>query len=152
MFRYLRDLQVESPFIARENGNSGGAWNPFPSFSAYGKNTPHYDAMPSGHLATIMAGFTVITTNYPDVKWLKPVGYTLIGGLCFQMMQSEVHWASDYPLALLIGYFSGRCIARRHFKKVKVAKTGNLSILLMLSGNAYGINTIGVKMSFKNKV
>ncbi|WP_031257289.1 phosphatase PAP2 family protein [Elizabethkingia anophelis] len=144
-----RSTGRESPFIARENGNSGGAWNPFPSFSAYGKNTPHYDAMPSGHLATIMAGFTVITTNYPDVKWLKPVGYTLIGGLCFQMMQSEVHWASDYPLALLIGYFSGRSIARRHFKKVKSGEEGKPQYSLdVIGGNAYGINTIGVKMSF----
>jgi hypothetical protein len=24
------------------------------------------------------------------------------------MMQSKVHWASDYPLALLMGYFIGK--------------------------------------------
>ncbi|WP_428223991.1 phosphatase PAP2 family protein [Flavobacterium sp.] len=109
----------ESPFIARENGHPGGDWNPFPSFAAYAKSTPHYDAMPSGHLTTIMSGLTVIATNYPEYKWIKPVGYTLIAGMCFQMMQSEVHWASDYPLALLVGYFSGKNIARNRFKEVK---------------------------------
>lgn len=113
----------ESPYIARQNGNPGGDWNPFPSFAAYAKNTPHYDAVPSGHLTTIMSGLTVITTNYPEYKWIKPVGYTLIAGMCFQMMQSEVHWASDYPIALLVGYFSGKNIARNRFKEIKTNGT-----------------------------
>ena len=109
----------ESPFIAIKNGNSGGDWNPFPSFAAYAKNTPSYDAVPSGHLTTIMAGLTVITTNYPEYKWIKPVGYTLIAGMCFQMTQSEVHWVSDYPLAILMGYFVGKTIAKNHFTETK---------------------------------
>ncbi len=109
----------ESPFIAIKNGNSGGDWNPFPSFDAYANNTPSYDAVPSGHLTTIMAGLTVITTNYPEYKWIKPVGYTLIAGMCFQMTQSEVHWVSDYPLAILMGYFVGKTIAKNHFTETK---------------------------------
>ena len=109
----------ESPFIAIKNGNSGGDWNPFPSFAAYAKNTPSYDAVPSGHLTTIMAGLTVITTNYPEYKWIKPVGYTLIAGMCFQMTQSEVHWVSDYPLAILMGYFVGKTIAKNRFTETK---------------------------------
>ncbi|MFK7101471.1 phosphatase PAP2 family protein [Flavobacterium oreochromis] len=127
----------ESPFIARENGHPGGEWNPFPSFPAYAKSTPHYDAMPSGHLTTIMSALTVITTNYPDYKWIKPVGYTLIAGMCFQMVQSEVHWISDYPLALLIGYFSGKNIAKRRFKDV------NKNIGLQLNKPKYQMNVIG---------
>ncbi len=109
----------ESPFIAIKNGNSGGDWNPFPSFDAYANNTPSYDAVPSGHLTTIMAGLTVITTNYPEYKWIKPVGYTLIAGMCFQMTQSEVHWVSDYPLAILMGYFVGKTIAKNRFTETK---------------------------------
>ena len=61
----------ESPFIAEEYGHKGGAWNPFPSFSAFSKNTSNYDAMPSGHLTTFMAGITVIADNYPDAKWIQ---------------------------------------------------------------------------------
>jgi membrane-associated phospholipid phosphatase len=142
----------ESPFIARENGNPGGDWNPFPSFAAYGENTPTYDAFPSGHLATIMSAFTVITTNYPEVKWLKPVGYSAIGLLSFQMVQSEVHWISDYPLALLIGYFSGKNIARNRFVDRK--KNGQVSLQkkydLRITGNyhRYGFQTLGLKMTF----
>lgn len=136
----------ESPFIAIENGNKGGHWTPFPSFSAYGKDTPHYDAMPSGHLATIMSAFTVITTNYPDTKWLKPVGYTLIGALTFQMMQSQVHWASDYPIALLIGYFRGRSIARNRFIKKEEIGVDPKYTWNVVGGNVQGISTLGVTL------
>lgn len=144
-----RSTGRESPFVAIENGNKGGHWTPFPSFSAYQSNTASYDAMPSGHLATIMSGFTVIATNYPDAKWLKPVGYTLIGALSFQMMQSQVHWASDYPVALLIGYFTGRSIARNRFKKVNEVADNSKYEWNVVGGNAFGISTIGVKLSLK---
>jgi hypothetical protein len=44
-----------------------------------------------------MATITVIASNYPEIKWIKPVGYTLMGAMAFEIMSSKVHWASDYP-------------------------------------------------------
>lgn len=102
----------ESPFIAEENGNSGGAWRPFPSFSAYQKNTPKYDAMPSGHLTTLMTTVVIISENYKEIKWIKPVGYGLMGLMGFEMLQSKVHWASDYPIAIFMGYIIGKSIVK----------------------------------------
>ncbi len=102
----------ESPFIAEKNGNKGGDWNPFPSFKAYASNTPNYDAVPSGHLTTFMTTFVIISENYKEKKWIKPVGYTMMGMLCFEMMQSKVHWASDYPLAIFMGYIVGKSIVK----------------------------------------
>lgn len=107
----------QSPIAAIESGNSGGHWTPFPSFKAYQTNTPNYDAMPSGHMTTYIAALTVITTNYPDVKWLKPVGYSIAGIMAFQMMSTRVHWASDYPFAILMGYVIGKNAANRRIKK-----------------------------------
>lgn len=108
-----RSFGRESPFAATRKG---GAWQPFPSFSAYQKNTSSYDAFPSGHLATMMATVTVLATNYPEKKWIKPVGYALIGLTGWAMMNTEVHWASDYPLALALGYVSGKITTMRHKK------------------------------------
>jgi hypothetical protein len=51
---------------------------------------------------------TVISGNYPDNHYIKPVGYTLISLLAFQMVNNGAHWASDYPLALGIGYTVGK--------------------------------------------
>ncbi|RTY90607.1 phosphatase PAP2 family protein [Flavobacterium sp. GT3R68] len=102
----------ESPFIAEENGNSGGAWRPFPSFSAYQKNTPNYDAMPSGHLTTLMTTVMIISENYKEIKWIKPVGFVLMGLMSFEMLQSKVHWASDYPIAIFMGYIIGKSIVK----------------------------------------
>lgn len=104
----------QSPFMSTQ---SGGRWLPFPSFSNYQKHTPQYDAFPSGHLATLMASVTVLTKNYPEKKWIKPVGYTLMTCTAFAMMNTDVHWAGDYPLALALGYISGKITTDRHKKK-----------------------------------
>lgn len=114
----------QSPSTAIRDGNPGGDWNPFPSFSAYAVNTPNYDAMPSGHMATFMATLTVIATNYPEKKWIKPVGYSLGSLLAFNMVSGKVHWASDYPIAILMGYVMGKNIANR-----RIIKQGNVSDL-----------------------
>lgn len=58
----------ESPVEAVLNGNPGGDWRPFPSFAAFSKHTPRYDAMPSGHLMTATAALYVILGNYPEKK------------------------------------------------------------------------------------
>jgi len=109
----------QSPNRAIKSGHPGGHWTPFPSFKAYQTNTPNYDAMPSGHVATFMATLTVIATNYPEIKWIKPVGYTLLGITAFNMISSKVHWVSDYPIALLIGYVIGKNAANRRITKRK---------------------------------
>lgn len=114
----------QSPSAAIESGNPGGHWTPFPSFKAYQNHTPNYDAMPSGHIATFMATITVIATNYPEIKWIRPVGYSLMGILAFEMVSSKVHWASDYPLAILIGYALGKQVANKRIVKQKDTKFG----------------------------
>ncbi|MFL5743581.1 MAG: phosphatase PAP2 family protein [Niastella sp.] len=103
----------ESPFMRTK---PGGAWRPFPSFKEYQVNTSNYDAFPSGHLATMMATVTVLTTNYPEKKWIGILGYSLIGLTGWAMVNTEVHWVADYPLALALGYISGRITCLRHKK------------------------------------
>ncbi len=106
----------ESPFMAT---TEGGRWTVFPAFAAYQKNTSAYDAFPSGHLATLMATVTVLSSNYPEKKWIKPVGYTLMFLSGWAMMNTEVHWAGDYPLAIAVGYLSGKITTWRHKSKNK---------------------------------
>lgn len=114
----------QSPIAAIETGHDGGHWTPFPSFSAFGKHTPYYDAMPSGHMATFMATLVIIATNYPEYKWIKPVGYSLGGLLAFSMVSNKVHWASDYPVGILIGYMIGKNIAKRRITVKKDTPVG----------------------------
>jgi len=88
-----------------------GKWRMFPGLKNYLAHRTRYDAFPSGHLATGMMSVTVIAENYPDNKYVKPIGYTLLGGLCFQMVNNGVHWVSDYPLGIAVGYGLGKIIA-----------------------------------------
>jgi membrane-associated phospholipid phosphatase len=106
----------QSPSAATTNG---GLWRPFPAFKNYQQNTSSYDAFPSGHLATIMATVTVLSFNYPEKKWIKPVGYSLMGLTSWAMINSKVHWIGDYPLAIAIGYLAGKVTTMRHKASVK---------------------------------
>lgn len=95
----------ESPFVA---STSGGKWSPLTNPVTYQSKVPSYDAFPSGHLATMMATTTVLSLNYPEKKWIKPVGYGLMTLVSLAMINNGVHWSSDYPLALGVGYLFGR--------------------------------------------
>ena len=101
---------------------AGGKWTPFPGFMDYQKNSPKYDAFPSGHLATVICAVTVLSENYPEKKWIKPVGYTLGALVAFSMLNNGVHWAGDYPLAFGIGYGFGKVVAAAS-RKIEGKKT-----------------------------
>ncbi len=105
----------QSPFRAMEtaDGVPGGAWAPFISPRKYQRDVSNHDAFPSGHLATAMATITILAGNYPDNKYIKPVGYSLMGLLGFAMLNNGVHWISDYPLAIAIGYTCGKIALSR---------------------------------------
>ena len=98
----------------------GGDWYPFPSFRHFQTNTSNFDAFPSGHLATLMSTVTILSLNYPEKKWIKPVGYSIMGMAAWAMMNTEVHWAGDYPLAIALGYLSGRISHDRHLIHRKI--------------------------------
>ena len=98
----------ESPFVSTK---PAGAWRPFPNQIDYLKHVPAYDAFPSGHLTTSLAAFVVIAENYPEYKWIRPVSYVTEGLLAISMVNKGIHWYSDYPLAIFLGYEFGNIIA-----------------------------------------
>lgn len=100
----------ESPFVATE---PGGKWKLFPNQKKYMKSVPKHDAFPSGHMATAMATVTILSTNYPELTYIKPVGYTMMTLIGFAMVNNGVHWISDYPLAIALGYTYGKIATSR---------------------------------------
>ena len=128
-----------------------GKWHGFPGWNEYMDNTSSYDAIPSGHVATLTSTVTVLAKNYPEIKWIRPVGYTLIGIMGIEMMNSGVHWASDYPLGFLIGYAVGTVVTDSKITKVKTdnfsSKTRGFNTNLTYK-KSYGDNLIGVQLTF----
>lgn len=100
----------ESPYVS---SRSGGRWKFFPNQGEYSKHVPHYDAFPSGHLATFIGAVTIISNNYPESRLIKPIGYGMSSLLMFSMMNNGVHWTADYPLGFAIGYTLGNLISKR---------------------------------------
>ena len=110
-------------------------WTPFPNQIEYHKHVSSYDAFPSGHMAVCMATVTVIAENYSDVKWIRPVGYTAMTLLGFQMMNNGVHWVSDHPLSIAMGYYLGKIAVDNGRKKIRGDDKSHLSIQPMLNSN-----------------
>lgn len=105
----------ESPFVESE---PGGAWRFFPNQIEYHRRVPQYDAFPSGHVCTAVATVVVIAENYPDSKWIKPVGYTIAALVGVGMANRGIHWYSDYPLGAAIGYSFGMIAAHPELTSV----------------------------------
>ncbi|CAN5304556.1 phosphatase PAP2 family protein [soil metagenome] len=110
----------------RENPSAasipGGRWRPFPRLSDFQNDKTKFDAFPSGHLATFVSAITIISENYPHIKWIKPVGYTISGLLSFAMMNNGVHWAGDYPLGFALGYGFGKFITKKNHIRLVSAR------------------------------
>ena len=102
-----------------------GEWHLFPSFSRYQSFVPNYDAFPTGHLATAMATVTVVADNYPEKHFIRPVGYGLMGLLGYAMLNNGVHYASDYPLGIAIGYAFAKIAVRNGRTRVAEPGTSN---------------------------
>ena len=101
----------ENPSDATERG---GAWRPFPKWSDFQNKKSTYDAFPSGHLATFVSAITIISHNYPEKRWIRPVGYSIAGLCSLAMLNNGVHWASDFPLGFAMGYGFGKYISKKH--------------------------------------
>jgi hypothetical protein len=95
----------ESPIVATRHR---GRWKFFPSWREYNRAQASYYAFPSGHISTAMATLTVLTENYPEQSWLKPVGYTWVGLVGVGLVAKGMHWYSDLPLGVALGYAFGK--------------------------------------------
>lgn len=102
----------------------GGQWRPFPNPFTYQKHVPMYDAFPSGHFSTLASTFTTLAENYPEKRWIYPVGGVVMGAVGYAMMNTGVHWASDYPLSIALGYSFSRLNARRHRTRLDATPLG----------------------------
>jgi hypothetical protein len=118
-------IQILKRATGRESPNStdsphkGGNWHSYPGEKKYTSNRNHYDAMPSGHLSSAAAVGSVILLNYSETPWVPYVIYPTIGFFMFGCVGNNIHWWSDYPIALATGYSFAKIIVDRHSGKKK---------------------------------
>ena len=84
------------------------------------EHQPNYYSFPSGHIGTEIAAVTVIAENYPEVWWIRPLGYAGAACLASGLAGLQYHWWSDYPLGIALGYVFGM-IAAHPVADAKVA-------------------------------
>lgn len=135
----------ESPLVAT---TPGGVWDLFPNQIEYHKHVPKYDAFPSGHIATALATVTVVAENYPEWTWVRPIGYSIVALIGISMANTGIHWYSDYPLGLALGYSFGMLAA--HPEGLEAEKTDkeasfNVRFTPILSADRTGL---GISVAF----
>jgi membrane-associated phospholipid phosphatase len=108
-------VQVLKRISGRESPEAAtqprGKWTVLPNLREYHKRQSSYYAFPSGHIATSMAAVTVLAENFSDEKWIRPVGYALVGCIGVSLVNRGYHWYSDLPLGVAIGYTFGMIAA-----------------------------------------
>ena len=126
------------------NGNTDvhDRWEPFPNQITYHKYVSSYDAYPSGHMAVFMSTLTVIAENYPEYKFIRPTGYILMTLLGLQMMNNGVHWASDYPISIAMGYYLGKIAVNNGREGNNISASLNYKLLPYYNSNEIGLNLI----------
>jgi hypothetical protein len=123
----------------------GGYWRLFPNQIEYHRSVPKFDAFPSGHTAAAMAMVTVVIENYPEEKWLKPVGYSIVGLVGFGLVAKGWHWYSDFPLAIVLGYQFGKIAA--HPETIDVVRGDTMDSPKLSITPALGIHGAGVRLA-----
>lgn len=134
----------ESPFTETQEG---GAWRFFPNQIEYHKHVPQYDAYPSGHICTTIATFIVIQDNYPEYPWIEPVGWVASALVGIGMVNTGIHWYSDYPLGLAMGYGFAKVVTERNKAKHESVPEEKVSYSIYPNFSPFG-NGLGFSMKF----
>jgi hypothetical protein len=125
----------ESPFV---RSTPTGVWKILPNQIDYHRRVPSFDAYPSGHVCTSIATVIVIAENYPDVKWIRPAGYAFTTLVGLGMLSNGIHWVSDYPLGLFIGYYFGMLAAHPEGVPVTESVDGRFKVYILPSSTPMG--------------
>jgi hypothetical protein len=136
----------ESPIAATHHS---GRWKFFPHPAKYQKHQPSYYAFPSGHISTAMATLTVISENYPEERWIKPLGYTLVGALGVGLVSKGMHWYSDLPLGVAVGYLFGRLAAHPEAQSLAMsARNSGVSVVVLPGLDGQGGGRVSLAVGF----
>jgi hypothetical protein len=127
----------ESPEAAT---HSGGRWRPFPALGTYQHHQAKYYAFPSGHITTAMGTVTLIAENYPEVGWIRPVGYTVVGLLAISLVDVGYHWYSDFPLGIGLGYLMGTIVAHHHDNELTNTRETEFSVAPIVMAQGAGLS------------
>ena len=105
---------------------------------------------PSGHTSATMAVVSALTNYYPNVTWLKIVGYTWVAYTIFgvsSVNRGGMHWFSDAIAAALMSYAVGSTVGK-YYRSVynNATSSGSNSKRVNVMPE---VNPIGINISFQ---
>jgi hypothetical protein len=87
----------------------------------------------------------VIGEQYPESgPYVYSIGGVMLAALCYQMINNGVHWASDYPLGIAMGYLFGKISGRMG----KPEQDSTASRWNIYPSRTNGVGTINAALTF----
>ena len=107
-----------------------------------------YVAFPSGHTAAAFAMASVLVGEShrwmpAAVPYVATLGYTAATGVALARLYQNVHWASDLPLAAVIGTYAGFAVERRASARANRGVMDKLSHLRLMPTAHGALITVG---------
>jgi membrane-associated phospholipid phosphatase len=129
----------ERPFYVHQKNETVSKWYGPKKIGqkVFGKYV--YDSFPSGHTAIAFSLATTFAHQYPQIKWVAPVSYSLACLVGISRITENKHWATDVILSSLIGYFCSRQVYLNRGKKTALfkSKRKNPSVSFSISVSPY---------------
>ncbi|MDP4117005.1 MAG: phosphatase PAP2 family protein, partial [Bacteroidota bacterium] len=120
-----------------------GRWDIFPNQKNYFKSITHYDSFCSGHFASAFTTYIILTENYPNSSAIKLIGIPALGALSVSLVSKGMHWPSDFPLSMLLGYTFGQVVTGSHLHPDNNISSNIIPILsLNQIGKKLGLNFV----------
>jgi membrane-associated phospholipid phosphatase len=100
----------ERPNVATKRG---GAWHGPVAYFRQGSDRPkgfsHFDAIPSGHVATVFAAAATLA-DASEKPWVGYTSYSVAALVAISRVTEQTHWMSDNVLGGLIGVLSAHLV------------------------------------------
>lgn len=106
-----------------------------------------FTGWPSGHMASVTALASTMIHYYPEVSWVKYVGYGSMAYLLATISirrRGQMHWFSDGVAGGLIGYAIGKTVGTNmlsQFAGQKVVENG-VNIFPILAHETMGVKFV----------
>ena len=108
-----RTITREKPFVSDETSEN---WH-FSFSKGYGEDYFKFTSFPASNIAYFTSTATILATNYFEETYIGTISYMLGALLIFSSMNADLHWGSDFPIGIAIGYASAKSVMKKNLKK-----------------------------------
>ena len=140
----MRSINTACDLASAQCGTDLSNWQ---NHSCRRSDVAKHDAVPSGHLQSAIVTVVVIMENYPEQTWMPWVAWPMMGLFAYSLPATDIHWWSDLPIGVYLGYRFGKIVTRNNRKKTETVakKTWDWDVYPTMSRTGDYMMTLGIQ-------